>query len=108
MRDVSGRRARSLWLTLRHVDPNPDRPGDTKYRDEDVDRDDDHPTARSGVAVDCVARVEPTNEEHCNTESKATVNGAGTTAPFVRKEKSRDGETKYNNCGDTRSKEGSF
>ena len=105
---IGGGRARSLWLTLRHVDSDPDRPGDAEYRDEDVDRDDNHPTACSGVVVDCVARVESADQKHGDALPEATVDGTVSTAPFVGKEKSGDSHAEYYDCRDARSEKGSF
>ena len=83
MCEVGGRRARPLRLTLRHVDFGADRPRDTEYRDEDVDRDDDDPAAGSGVVVDRVPRAKPTDQKHGGAEPEATVNGTASAAPFV-------------------------
>ena len=108
MCEVGGGRARPLWLTLRHVDFNPDGPGDAENRDEDVDRDDDYPTACSGVVVNCVARVEPADEEHGDAEPQASVNGAVSTAPFVGEEECGDGHAEDDDCRDAGSEKGSL
>ena len=105
---IRGRRTRSLGLALRHVDSDTDRPGEGEYRDEDVDRDDHHPTPCSRVIVDDVPRIEPADQKHDAAEPKSTVNSTISTAPFVGKEKSRNGYAEDDNRRDARGEKGSF
>lgn len=88
--------SRPLRLTFRHIDPDPHSPRNTEDRHEDIDRDNNDPTARSGVGVNRVSGVKRTDQNHRNAESKATVNRAVTATPFVGKKKSGNGDAEDN------------
>lgn len=103
MREVGGRRPCSLWLTLRHVDLDSDSPRDTEYCGENVDRNDNDPTACSRIAMNGITRVEPADQEHRDAEPQATVNGTVSTAPFIGEDESGDRDAENNDCGDARS-----
>ena len=69
VRKVCSRRSSPLRLAFCHVDLDPDGPGDTEDGSEDVDRDDNQPSSRSGCAVHGISCVQPANDEHCSAES---------------------------------------
>lgn len=108
MCEIGGRRSCSLWLTLCHVNLDPDSPRDAEYCGENVDRNDDNPTACSRIAMNSITRVESAYQKHCDAEPEAPVDGTVSTAPFVGEEESGYSYAEDNECGHSRGEKRSF